>query len=103
RHLSFFTPPELLEIGDIPMISLNEKPTRTEALKYYRRVAEHYRLDIHQYERVDSITGEDRNFTVTTERGAYLAKKVVIASGYYDVPNLLNVPGEDLPKVIHYY
>ena len=102
-HMTFFTTPELLEIGDIPMTSINEKPTRTEALKYYRRVADHYKLDIHQYERVDSIAGEDGAFTVTTNLRTYTAKKIVIASGYYDVPNLLNVPGEDLPKVIHYY
>ncbi len=107
-HMSFFTTPELLEIGDIPMTSLNEKPTRTEALKYYRRVAEHYKLNIHQYERVDDIQGEDGAFCVnTTDRlgleRTYSARNIVIATGYYDVPNLLNVPGEDLPKVIHYY
>ena len=102
-HMTFFTTPELLEIGDIPMTSLNEKPTRTEALKYYRRVADHYKLDIHQYERVDSISGEDNNFFVTTEHCCYAARKIILATGYYDVPNMLNVPGEDLPKVIHYY
>ena len=102
-HMTFFTTPELLEIGDIPMTSLNEKPTRTEALKYYRRVAEHYKLNIHQYETVESISGEDNAFTVTTSKSTYSAKKLVIASGYYDVPNLLGVPGEDLPKVVHYY
>ncbi len=102
-HMTFFTTPELLEIGDIPMTSLNEKPTRGEALKYYRRVAEHYKLNIHQYERVDSISGEDGAFTVSTSAGCYTVKKLIIASGYYDIPNLLNVPGEDLPKVEHYY
>jgi len=102
-HMTFFTTPELLEIGEIPMTSLNEKPTRTEALKYYRRVAEHYKLDIHQYELVESITGQDGSFTVTTSITKYIAKKVIISTGYYDVPNMLNVPGEDLPKVIHYY
>ena len=102
-HMTFFTTPELLEIGDIPMTSLNEKPTRTEALKYYRRVAEHYKLDIHQYELVESITGQDGSFTITTSLTKYIAKKVIISTGYYDVPNMLNVPGEDLPKVIHYY
>jgi len=107
-NMSFFTTPELLEIGNIPMTSLNEKPTRTEALKYYRRVAEHYHLDIHQYERVEHIDGEDMEFRIsTTDRYGcphqYHARKVVLATGYYDVPNLLHVPGEDLPKVIHYY
>jgi len=102
-HMTFFTTPELLEIGDIPMTSLNDKPTRTEALKYYRRVAEHYKLNIHQYESVASITGEDGHFTVHTSNGPCAAKKIVISTGYYDVPNMLNVPGEELPKVIHYY
>ena len=107
-NMSFFTTPELLEIGNIPMTSLNEKPNRTEALKYYRRVAEHYKLDIHQYEKVDNVAGDDGEFRVhTTDRHGchhtYVARKIILATGYYDIPNLLNVPGEDLPKVIHYY
>jgi thioredoxin reductase (NADPH) len=102
-HMTFFTTPELLEIGDIPMTSMYEKPTRTEALKYYRRVAEHYKLDIHQYERVLSIDGVDGAFTIPTTKSCYRAKKIVVSTGYYDVPNLLGVPGEELPKVIHYY
>jgi thioredoxin reductase (NADPH) len=107
-NLVFFTTPELLEIGDIPMTSLNEKPGRIEALKYYRRVADHYKLDIHQYERVDGITGPDGAFRIaTTDRlgchHVYGARKIVVATGYYDVPNMLGVPGEDSPKVIHYY
>src|SRR6202035_1615538 len=67
-HMTFFTTPELLEIGDIPMTSMYEKPTRTEALKYYRRVAEHYKLDIHQYERVDAIEGGGGAFTAPTDK-----------------------------------
>ena len=107
-NMTFFTTPELLEIGNLPMTSLNEKPNRTEALKYYRRVADHYHLDIRQYERVHRIGGEDRAFQVfTTDRlgcqHVYQACKIVLATGYYDVPNRLNVPGEDLPKVLHYY
>ena len=107
-NMVFFTTPELLEIGDIPMTSLNEKPNRTEALKYYRRVAEHYKLDIHQYERVDNLAGTDNAFEVrATDRygchHTYAARKIILATGYYDIPNLLNVPGEDLPKVLHYY
>ena len=107
-NMVFFTTPELLEIGDIPMTSLNEKPVRGEALKYYRRVAEHYKLDIRQYQRVDRVVGEDGAF-VTYAADAqgcshqYASKKTILATGYYDVPNLLNVPGEELPKVIHYY
>ena len=107
-NMSFFTTPELLEIGNIPMTSLNEKPNRTEALKYYRKVAEHYHLNIHQYEKVDRISGEDNAFEVaTTDRlgcnHLYRARKIVLSTGYYDVPNLLNVPGEELDKVLHYY
>ena len=107
-NMTFFTTPELLEIGNLPMTSLNEKPNRTETLKYYRRVADHYHLDIRQYERVHRIGGEDRAFQVfTTDRlgcqHVYQARKIVLATGYYDVPNRLNVPGEDLPKVLHYY
>ena len=107
-HMTFFTTPELLEIGDLPMTSLGEKPVRTEALKYYRRVADHYKLDIHQYELVQRIDGSDGAFTVhTRDRDdcpySYQARKVIFATGYYDRPNMLGVPGEDLGKVIHYY
>ena len=107
-NMTFFTTPELLEIGDIPMTSLNEKPNRAEALKYYRKVAGHYRLDIRQYEKVGAITGKDGAFEVATldRLGAsrtYDARKVVLSTGYYDIPNLLNVPGEELDKVLHYY
>jgi thioredoxin reductase (NADPH) len=107
-NMVFFTTPELLEIGGIPMTAIGEKPVRAEALKYYRRVADHYQLDIHQYERVDRIEGGDGSFSVhtTDRRGCphtYSARKVILSTGYYDRPNLLNVPGEELPKVIHYY
>ena len=107
-NLVFFTTPELLEIGDIPMTSLNEKPVRGEALKYYRRVAQHYQLDVRQYQRVEKITGEAGNFITHAQDSmgrklTYASKKIILATGYYDVPNMLNVPGEQLPKVIHYY
>ena len=107
-NMTFFTTPELLEIGNIPMTSLNDKPNRIEALKYYRRVAEHFKLDIRQYETVERIAGEDNAFQVfTIDRlgcpHTYDARKIVLATGYYDVPNRLNVPGEDLDKVLHYY
>jgi len=107
-HMIFFTTPELLEIGDIPMTALNTKPTRHEALKYYRRVTDHYQLDIRQYECVDAIKGSDGHFQVaTTDRRnqshRYQAKKVIVATGYYDLPVRMNIPGEDLDKVFHYY
>jgi len=107
-NMMFFTTPELLEIGGIPMTSMGDKPVRVEALKYYRKVAEHYALEIRQYESVSHISGDDGDFTThTTDRNgcphAYPSGKVILATGYYDRPNHLNVPGEDLPKVIHYY
>jgi thioredoxin reductase (NADPH) len=107
-NMTFFTTPELLEIGNIPMTSLNDKPNRHEALKYYRRVADHFKLNIRDYERVDRIEGEDNSFEVfTTDRldcpRTYRARKIVLATGYYDVANKLNIPGEDLDKVLHYY
>jgi thioredoxin reductase (NADPH) len=107
-NMTFFTTPELLEIGNIPMTSLNDKPNRTEALKYYRKVADHFHLDVRQYEKVDRIAGEDNAFEVyTTDKlgmnHVYATRKIVLATGYYDVPNLLNIPGENLDKVIHYY
>jgi thioredoxin reductase (NADPH) len=107
-NMVFFTTPELLEIGDIPMTSMGEKPVRAEALKYYRRVTDHYGLNVRQYERVERITGSDGAFVVesTDRTGAAQvthARKVILATGYYDRPIFLNVPGEDLPKVIHYY
>jgi thioredoxin reductase (NADPH) len=107
-HMTFFTTPELLEIGDMPFSSPNQKPTRSEALEYYRKVAEHYSLDVRQYETVERVTGADGAFTVhTTDQFdrpiTYRARKLVVATGYYDLPNYLNLPGEDLTKVKHYY
>jgi thioredoxin reductase (NADPH) len=107
-NMSFFTTPELLEIGDIPFPSANQKPTRQEALEYYRKVSDHYQLDVRQYERVEAISGSDSDFHVKTKNLhgkclEYSAKKLILATGYYDLPNLMNIPGEDLPKVFHYY
>jgi thioredoxin reductase (NADPH) len=107
-EMIFFTTPELLEIGDIPMTSLRDKPNRVEAMKYYRRVAEHYKLPVRLYERVEKIEGGDGDFRVYSEtqhgeRRITIGRKLVLASGYYDLPNVLNIPGEDLPKVQHYY
>jgi thioredoxin reductase (NADPH) len=106
--MTFFTTRERLEIGDIPFSSVNLKPTRTEALEYYRRVAEHYRLTIQFFERVLGVDGRDGDFRLRTETGSgegksHATRKVVMATGYYDLPNLMGIPGEDLPKVSHYY
>jgi thioredoxin reductase (NADPH) len=107
-NMVFFTTPELLEIGDIPFPSANLKPTRQEALEYYRKVAERYQLDVRQYTRVLKVTGRDGDFTVFTQDQhgralEFCARKLVVAIGYYDLPNLMNIPGEELPKVFHYY
>jgi thioredoxin reductase (NADPH) len=107
-NMVFFTTPELLEIGDLPLISAAEKPVRTEALKYYRKAAEHYELELRLFERVLRVDGHDGNFTVVTqtEKGKeerYAGKKIAMATGYYDLPNVMGVPGEDLPHVSHYY
>jgi thioredoxin reductase (NADPH) len=107
-NMVFFTTPELLEIGDIPFTTANQKPNRSEALEYYRNVAQHYRLDVRQYQRVTSVTGYDGAFKVETQDlhghdHEYMARKIVVATGYYDRPNYMGIPGEDLPKVMHYY
>src|SRR5579859_356793 len=108
NNMVFFTTPELLEIGNIPFTTSLAKPTRLEALEYYRRVAEHFQLHVRQYEWVKTITGEDGNFRVTTSNrhGAiydYRARKIIVATGYYDLANELGIPGEDRDKVFHYY
>ena len=104
----FFTTPELLEIGDMPFSSAHQKPTREEALEYYRKVAQHYRLDVRQYQRVTRVEGQDGDFRVTAldqhQRPlAYRTGKLIVATGYYDLPNLMGISGEELPKVTHYY
>ncbi|WP_445665351.1 YpdA family putative bacillithiol disulfide reductase [Fodinibius sp. AD559] len=103
KDMTFFSTSERLEIGDVPFISHNPKPTRREALEYYRRAAESYDLDIHLYEEVQDIAGQDQSFTVKTDKDSYEASKVVVATGFYDVPKMMNIPGEDLDKVRHYY
>jgi thioredoxin reductase (NADPH) len=107
-NMVFFTTPELLEIGDLPLVSAAEKPVRTEALKYYRKAAEHFQLELRLFERVLRVGGHDGNFTVLTqtEKGTeqrYTGKKISIATGYYDLPNIMSIHGEDLPHVSHYY
>jgi thioredoxin reductase (NADPH) len=107
-NMTFFTTPELLEIGDLPFSTAHQKPTREEALEYYRKVAEHYRLPVAQYQRVETVTGADGRFQITTADNLgricdYNARKLVVATGYYDLANQLGVAGEDLPKVFHYY
>ena len=107
-HMVFFTTPELLEIGDLPLVCNGDKPTRVEALKYYRKAAEHYDLELRLYEKVLRVDGHEGNFTVVTETDTgieqrYHAKNIVVATGYYDLPNEMGVPGEHQPHVNHYY
>lgn len=107
-NMTFFTTSELLEIGDIPFPSVHSKPTRMEALEYYRKVAMHYQLDVRQYQRVERVEGSDGEFRVHVideheRKQFYEARKLIVATGYYDLPNYMNIPGEDLAKVLHYY
>lgn len=103
KDMTFFSTSERLEIGDVPFISHGPKPTRREALEYYRRAAEHHELPVRLYEEVTGIGGSDGNFTVRTDKDSYEADKVVAATGFYDVPRTMDIPGEELPKVRHYY
>ena len=107
-NMVFFTTPELLEIGDLPLVCGGEKPTRAEALKYYRKGTEHYALELRLFERVLRVDGHAGAFTVVTEtlqgtEERYAGKNVVVATGYYDLPNEMGVPGEHQPHVSHYY
>ena len=102
-RMEFFSTPDLIEIGGYPFPIQGYKPTREEAVEYYRGVAAQEKLDIGLYERVVSVSGETGRFTVETDKKEYSARYVIISTGFFDEPNLLNVPGEDLPKVTHYY
>ncbi len=102
-NMTFFSTSERLEIGDVPFISHGFKPTRTEALEYYRRVKNHWNLNVHLYEKIVDIIDEISLFKIITKKGEYFSKNVIIATGFYRIPNLMNIPGEDLPKVFHYY
>lgn len=102
-NMQFFSSSEKLEIDGIPFISKEAKPKRNEALEYYRRIVTSNDLDIHLFEKVNSVEKEGDWFHLDTDKDQYKAKNVVVATGFYDLPNRINVPGEDLPKVSHYY
>ncbi|WP_297696562.1 YpdA family putative bacillithiol disulfide reductase [uncultured Eudoraea sp.] len=102
-NMQFFSSSERLEIDDIPFISNEAKPKRNEALEYYRRIVTSNKLELHLFEKVEAIKKRTEDFEVLTSSKAYIARNVIIATGFYDLPNLLEVPGEDLPKVSHYY
>lgn len=104
QNMTFFSSSERLEIGDIPFVTTNPKPKRTEALEYYRRIQQKFELDTHLFEEVlDIQRNGDANFNVKTSKRSYVTKKIIIATGFYDIPMLLNIPGEKLDKVRHYY
>ncbi|MFM2232749.1 MAG: hypothetical protein RJB31_1450 [Bacteroidota bacterium] len=102
-NMTFFSTADKLEIGNVPFVSHNPKPTRSEALEYYRRVSMHWKLKLALYEAVESVTPSSKIFSIKTSKSLYQAKNIIIATGFYDIPNLMHVPGEDLPKVHHYY
>ena len=102
KNMTFFSTSDKLEIGDVPFISHNSKPTKSEALEYYRRVVSSWELNINLYEEVTDIIKEDK-FMIKTSKAEYIADKVIISTGFYDIPYKLGVPGEELEKVKHYY
>jgi thioredoxin reductase (NADPH) len=102
-NMTFFSTSERLEIGNIPFVSNSPKPTRAESLEYYRRVTTSFQLNIKLFEAVTAIDTKQQPLGITTTKQSYLSRNIVVATGFYDIPYLLNVPGEELPKVAHYY
>ncbi len=102
-NMTFFSTSERLEIGEVPFVSHGDKPTRREALEYYRRVKNDWKLNVKTYEEVLSIQKTLSGFNVISNKGKYFSKNVIIAVGFYDKPNYMNIPGENLPKVKHYF
>lgn len=102
-NMQFFSSAEKLEIDEIPFISKEAKPRRSEALEYYRRIATSNKLHIKLFEKVTSVSKTTNEFVIISDKNTYTSKNIVIATGFYDIPNLLKVPGENLPKVSHYY
>ncbi|HEU4574960.1 MAG TPA: YpdA family putative bacillithiol disulfide reductase [Chitinophagaceae bacterium] len=106
-NMTFFSTSDRLEIGGVPFVSNNPKPTRAEALEYYRRVAQTFQLNIHLFEKVSDVVKSKKTgtllFTISTTKSTYTADNIILATGFYDIPYLLHVPGENLAKVSHYY
>ena len=102
-NMTFFSTSDRLEIGDVPFISHGDKPTRREALEYYRHVKDAWKLNVNTYENILDITNDEKLFKVESEKGTYNADHIIIATGFFDFPNMMNVVGEDLKKVMHYY
>jgi len=102
-NMTFFSTSDKLEIGGVPFVSNSIKPTRNEALEYYRRVADKFNLNLNLFELVESVKKETEEYIVHTKKSDYQVKNIIVSTGFYDIPNKLNIPGEDLPKVKHYY
>ena len=102
-NMTFFSTSERLELAGIPFMSAGAKPTRTEALEYYRRIYFLFDLKVNLYEEVKTLKKEENIFHIHTSKGVYTSRKIILATGFYDLPNLMNVPGEELPKVLHFY
>jgi len=102
-NMTFFSTSERLEIGNVPFVSNNNKPTRNEALEYYRRIVTSFNLNVHLFEKVTGVKKTRKIFKITTSKSSYETLNIIVATGFYDIPFLLNVPGENLPKVKHYY
>ncbi|WP_339711936.1 YpdA family putative bacillithiol disulfide reductase [uncultured Kriegella sp.] len=102
-NMQFFSSSERLEIDEIPFISKEAKPKRNEALEYYRRIVTSNQLNIQLFEKVESVKKSEALFEINTSKGSYTTLNVVVATGFYDLPNTLGIPGENLPKVAHYY
>lgn len=102
-NMQFFSSSEKLEIDEIPFISKEAKPKRDEALEYYRHIVTSNKLNIQLFEKVEAVTKYADTFTVISNKNSYTSKQIIVATGFYDIPNLLNVPGETLDKVSHYY
>lgn len=102
-NMTFFSTSEKLEIDEIPFISASHKPNKAEALEYYRRIVSSNKLNVNLFEKVETVKPEKSKYKVKTDKDEYITKNIIIATGFYDIPNYLNVPGENLPKVFHYY
>ena len=102
-NMTFFSTAQKIEIGNVPFVAHSDKPSRKEALEYYRRVKDHWKLKLKTYEAVTKVEKVNDIFSVVTSKGEYQSKFIIAATGFYDFPNLMNVKGEDLPKVKHYY
>ena len=102
-NMQFFSSSEKLEIDEIPFISKEAKPKRDEALEYYRRIVTSNALNIHLFEKVEEVEKNGAVFTIISNKNTYTSNQIIVATGFYDIPNMLNVPGETMDKVSHYY